>query len=85
MVIHAVQSADRSIDSRDLRQSWPSTDRASAGNGRAAPRYASERDRDLALEAGFDRHVAKPVEHAHLFEIIAELMGNATTPPPPAS
>jgi CheY-like chemotaxis protein len=43
--------------------------------------YASERDRDLALEAGFDRHIAKPVEHGRLLAIIADLMKDATTPP----
>jgi CheY-like chemotaxis protein len=44
--------------------------------------YAGERDRELALEAGFDRHIAKPVEHAQLFETIADLMRMAITPPP---
>ena len=44
--------------------------------------YASERDRDLALAAGFDRHIAKPVQHAELLQVITELMKETTTPPP---
>jgi PAS domain S-box-containing protein len=44
--------------------------------------YASEGDRQLALDAGFDRHMSKPVQHQQLLLTIAELMKEATTPPP---
>jgi PAS domain S-box-containing protein len=51
-----------------------------AARGRGLPSialtaYAGEMDRALALEAGFDLHVAKPVEPAHLVSVIAELVG----------
>jgi PAS domain S-box-containing protein len=37
--------------------------------------YAGETDRALALEAGFDLHVAKPVDPADLVSVIAGLLG----------
>jgi PAS domain S-box-containing protein len=48
--------------------------------GRALPSvaltaYAGESDRALALEAGFQLHVAKPVEPAALVNVIADLTG----------
>jgi PAS domain S-box-containing protein len=43
--------------------------------------YASDRDRQLALDAGFDRHLAKPVQHEELIETIAELLKEVATPP----
>jgi CheY-like chemotaxis protein len=33
---------------------------------------ASGQDRDLALEAGFDRHITKPVDPAELVRAIAQ-------------
>jgi CheY-like chemotaxis protein len=37
--------------------------------------YAGEADRALALEAGFQLHVSKPVEPAALVNVIADLAG----------
>ena len=37
--------------------------------------YAGEADRALALEAGFQLHVSKPVEPAALVNVIADLKG----------
>ena len=37
--------------------------------------YAREDDRQKALKAGFNRHVAKPVKPVDLVEILAELLG----------
>jgi signal transduction histidine kinase/DNA-binding response OmpR family regulator len=36
--------------------------------------YAREQDRNRALEAGFDRHVAKPVEPTELLNVVAALL-----------
>ena len=35
--------------------------------------YASPAERDAALQAGFDRHVAKPVDPPELLQVIARL------------
>ncbi|HWW77048.1 MAG TPA: ATP-binding protein [Pyrinomonadaceae bacterium] len=46
--------------------------------------YASEEDRRRALDAGFDAHVAKPVEPAELVSVIAGLVASSrgdTRPP----
>jgi CheY-like chemotaxis protein len=46
--------------------------------------YASEEDRRRALAAGFDAHVAKPVEPAELVSVIAGLVASPrgdTRPP----
>jgi CheY-like chemotaxis protein len=37
----------------------------------AVTAYASPRDRDEALAAGYDAHVAKPVEPAELARVVA--------------
>ncbi len=42
--------------------------------------YASERDRQLALEAGFDRHLTKPVQHEVLVDAVVDLLKEAATP-----
>ena len=44
--------------------------------------YASERDRQVALDAGFDRHLSKPVQHGPLARTIGELLREAAIPPP---
>jgi CheY-like chemotaxis protein len=36
--------------------------------------YASDEDRQCALDAGFDVHVTKPVEPAELVSVIADLV-----------
>lgn len=36
--------------------------------------FARPEDRDLTLAAGFDRHVAKPVEPAHLLAVLREVL-----------
>jgi two-component system CheB/CheR fusion protein len=41
--------------------------------------YASERDRDTALNAGFDAHLAKPVDPADLTTLIEELLHGDVT------
>ena len=53
--------------------------RGSAGNGADMPAvavsaYARVSDRQRALRAGFDRHIAKPVEPEALIESVAELL-----------
>jgi two-component system CheB/CheR fusion protein len=35
--------------------------------------YASQRDREAAIEAGFDVHVAKPVDFEHFVPLIARM------------
>ncbi|MCA1614579.1 MAG: PAS domain S-box protein [Acidobacteria bacterium] len=54
--------------------------RASAGRGPTLPSvaltaYAGEGDRALALEAGYQLHVPKPVDPAALVEVVADLTG----------
>ena len=44
--------------------------------------YAGEADRRLAFEAGFDAHVAKPVEPESLLATLAELAGSVKTDKP---
>jgi CheY-like chemotaxis protein len=39
--------------------------------------YARKEDRDAALDAGFDAHVAKPVAPAELVEAVAKLASRA--------
>jgi signal transduction histidine kinase/CheY-like chemotaxis protein len=39
--------------------------------------YAREEDRDLALAAGYDAHIAKPADISHLFTLIKRLTSNA--------
>jgi CheY-like chemotaxis protein len=39
--------------------------------------YAGDDDRARALRAGYQRHLAKPVEPAALLEVIADLAGKA--------
>ncbi|RPJ68991.1 MAG: response regulator [Acidobacteria bacterium] len=55
------------------------------GGGRvpaiALTAYASERDRQVALDAGFDRHLTKPVQHEQLLEAVVNLLKETTTPP----
>jgi CheY-like chemotaxis protein len=41
----------------------------------AVTAYASGADRETALSAGFDRHVAKPIDLDDLVRVIAELQG----------
>ena len=53
--------------------------RGAAGNGADVPAvavsaYARVPDRQRALRAGFDRHIAKPVEPEALIESVAELL-----------
>ncbi len=43
--------------------------------------YASDDDRQLALHAGFDRHLPKPIQHDRLLEVIAELLKERAAPP----
>jgi DNA-binding response OmpR family regulator len=40
--------------------------------------YAQERDRQLAFEAGFEDHLAKPVEMAKLTATLSGLLGDVT-------
>jgi CheY-like chemotaxis protein len=51
------------------------------GGGRipaaALSAYASAADRERALLAGFQDHVRKPIEPAHLLAVIARLTGHA--------
>jgi two-component system CheB/CheR fusion protein len=47
--------------------------------------YASSEDRDRALRAGFDLHLAKPVESAELIEAVARLVSRNPEHPPPHS
>ncbi len=42
--------------------------------------YAAQRDAEAALAAGFDAHVAKPVDPAELAERMEELMGRGASP-----
>jgi CheY-like chemotaxis protein len=54
--------------------------RLDAARGRQTPAvaltaYASPQDRRMALAAGFDTHIPKPVEPAELVEVIAHLAG----------
>ena len=37
--------------------------------------YARQEDREKALDAGFDEHIAKPVDAARLVGMIARLAG----------
>ena len=43
---------------------------------------ASGQDRDLALQAGFDRHLTKPVDPAELVRVIAQTHSARRVPPP---
>jgi PAS domain S-box-containing protein len=43
--------------------------------------YAGPTDRDLALEAGFQRHVPKPVEQAELIGVLTDLLHDAGRAP----
>jgi CheY-like chemotaxis protein len=47
--------------------------------------YASSEDRDRALRAGFDLHLAKPVESAELIAAVALLVSRNPAHPPPQS
>jgi PAS domain S-box-containing protein len=47
----------------------------------AVTAFASEKDRARALAAGFDRHVAKPVDPADLISIIRGLVAGRRRPP----
>jgi PAS domain S-box-containing protein len=58
--------------------------REESGNGRGLPvvavsAYARVADRQKALAAGFDRHIAKPVEPAALIESVGELLTTGRT------
>ncbi len=44
--------------------------------------YASDRDRQQAIEAGFDRHLTKPVQHPELLREIAGLLQETVIAPP---
>jgi len=37
--------------------------------------YASRKDRERALEAGYDQHMAKPIEQADIISALAALVG----------
>jgi two-component system CheB/CheR fusion protein len=37
--------------------------------------YASDQDRQRAIEAGFQTHLAKPVDPTQLIQMVANLMG----------
>jgi CheY-like chemotaxis protein len=37
--------------------------------------YATRKDRDRSLSAGYHRHIAKPIEQGELVAAIAELVG----------
>ncbi len=41
--------------------------------------YAASSDREQALEAGFTRHLAKPVENEVLVRVLGELKGGFPT------
>jgi CheY-like chemotaxis protein len=47
--------------------------------------YASSEDRDHALRAGFDLHLAKPVESEELIAAVARLVPRNPALPPPQS
>ncbi len=48
--------------------------------------YAQDRDRNDAVDAGFDLHLTKPVEPTHLEEVISSARGAiASLPPKPAA
>jgi CheY-like chemotaxis protein len=56
------------------------------GKGPAIPAialtaFAREEDRDLALNAGFQLHLSKPVEPAELAEAVARLAREGVTGP----
>jgi CheY-like chemotaxis protein len=58
--------------------------RAQSGNAAQVPAvaltaYAREADRNRALEAGFQTHVAKPVEPAELVRVVARSLGRETS------
>lgn len=42
--------------------------------------YASDTDRKACLEAGFDAHVAKPVDHEHLVGLLRSLLDASRSP-----
>jgi CheY-like chemotaxis protein len=44
--------------------------------------YGRDEDRARALEAGFDRHLTKPVVDTTLQEVLASLRGEASDPAP---
>jgi signal transduction histidine kinase/CheY-like chemotaxis protein len=55
--------------------------------GPAAPRvrvaltaFAGERDRERALDAGYQRHLAKPLDPAVLISVLEELLGQGSAP-----
>ena len=45
----------------------------------AVTAYAREEDRILALKAGFQMHVPKPIEPMQLVEVVAKLAGMVKT------
>ncbi|MDF5723029.1 MAG: ATP-binding protein [Rhizonema sp. PD37] len=67
---------------RQIRQLSTQRDRVIPAFSEALPKaialsaYAGELDRQQALEAGFQRHLAKPVDIHELINAIAELVGN---------
>ena len=55
--------------------------------GSAAPRvrvaltaFAGERDRERSLDAGYQRHIAKPFDPAMLISVLEELLGQSSAP-----
>ena len=55
--------------------------------GPAAPRvrvaltaFAGERDRERAIDAGYQRHLAKPLDPAVLISVLEELLGQGSAP-----
>src|SRR5262249_32470398 len=42
--------------------------------------YASRKDRERALAAGYDKHMAKPIEQAEMIEAITSLVGGTADP-----
>jgi signal transduction histidine kinase/ActR/RegA family two-component response regulator len=42
--------------------------------------FAGERDRERSLEAGYQRHIAKPIDPAMLITVLEELLGQSSAP-----
>jgi signal transduction histidine kinase/ActR/RegA family two-component response regulator len=59
-------------------RTWAETAGASIA-ALALTAYARREDRDRALAAGFDAHLAKPVEPAHIVAVIARLAAQSTS------
>ncbi|MGH7267810.1 MAG: response regulator, partial [Candidatus Rokuibacteriota bacterium] len=66
---------------RDVRALGP--DRGGRLPAVALTAYASVEDRERAVSAGFDRHLAKPVDPADLVAVVAALAGRGGGAPVP--